>query len=160
MTRSLVACTALLLVACRGTLRSAGSDEQASLVAAIRALPSHEQTVRVVIGEAPLDLGHGAAVALAALPSRVDGLRWFPDAESATAFCRGLDEARRCAHLVVDSIRRVGAVRRVFVTTSALGGCGFHEYRVEVLVDESRVEVRSVVPGEVGSCGVRRPPPS
>jgi hypothetical protein len=160
MTRIAVVLLSLLLVACRGTLRSSSFEEQSALAAAIRVLPTHEQTVRVVIGEAPQALGRDAAVTLAALPSRVDGLRWFSDQDAATEFCRGLEDERRCAHLVVDSIQRVGAVRRVFVTTSALGGCGYHEYRVDVLVVESRVDVRAVVPGEVGSCGVRRPSPS
>jgi hypothetical protein len=158
MTRILLTFLSLFLVACRGTLRSSGSDEQSALAAAIRVLPSHESTVRVVIGEAPEALGRDAAGTLAALPSDVDGLRWFPDQDVATNFCRALDDAPRCAHLVVDSIRSVAAVRRVFVTTSALGGCGYHEYRVDVRVVESRVDVRAVVPGEVGSCGARRPP--
>lgn len=57
----------------------------------------------------------GGDEAIAALTSRVDRVRWFPDLESAQTLCADLGNGVQCACLRVDPISRVDAMHRVSI---------------------------------------------
>lgn len=159
MIRSLGVLAAVFLVGCRVAPRPTPSAGLSALEAALRVIPSREQDIRIVLGESAPQSVSGGAEAIAALPSRLSRVRWFPDLKSALAFCADLGAGVQCSRLRVDSISRVDTMHRVFITQFAMAGCGSQEYWVDVLVAASRIEVRAVTVGESGSCGVRAPRP-
>lgn len=146
------------LTACRASLPSRSADEAAVIEAALRVIPVRSVDQRIVVEDDLLAHPTVSSAVVARLRSRLQFAEFFRDEQSAATRCASRTSGPWCVRLSLDSLVSRGAIHEVTVSSSAVRGCGFQEYVVEVRTTGGEAFVRSVTVGESGSCGVRRTP--